>query len=102
MLQWRSYALVFAPVLISIFCAFVAFSALSAPALSDAEVRDRIIQESLRGYSGNCPCPYNLMRNGRECGRSSAYSRPGGAAPLCYPNDISDDMVRAYRKRNGF
>jgi hypothetical protein len=26
------------------------------------------------------------MRNGRACGGRSAYSRPGGAAPLCYPS----------------
>lgn len=75
--------------------------AIAKPALSDGEVRERIIQDSQRGYSGNCPCPYNLMRNGRECGGRSAYSRPGGAAPLCYPKDVTDDMVRSYRKRNG-
>lgn len=76
--------------------------AYALPALTDAEIRERIIQESLRGYRGNCPCPYNLMRNGRECGGSSAYSKPGGASPLCYPKDISDGMVRQYRQRNGF
>lgn len=82
--------------------AFLSAPGLAKPNLSDVEIRERMIQNSLRGYNGNCPCPYNLMRNGRECGRSSAYSRPGGAAPLCYPSDISDDMVRSYRKQNGF
>ncbi len=77
------------------------FPVIAKPALTDAEVRERIIQDSQRGYSGNCPCPYNLMRNGRECGGRSAFSRPGGAAPLCYPKDVTDDMVRSYRKRNG-
>jgi hypothetical protein len=31
-----------------------------------------------------CPCPYDLDRRGNECGGRSAYSRPGGAAPVCY------------------
>lgn len=80
---------------------FVCTAVFAGPALSDGEVRDRIIQESLRGYSGSCPCPYNIMRNGRECGERSAYSKPGGASPLCYPKDVPDDMVRQYRRRNG-
>lgn len=31
----------------------------------------------------------------------SAYSKPGGASPLCYKTDVSDDMVRSWRRRNG-
>jgi hypothetical protein len=27
-------------------------------------------------------------RSGRACAGRSAYSRPGGAAPLCYPSDV--------------
>jgi hypothetical protein len=38
------------------------------------------------------------MRNGRACGGRSAYSRPGGAAPLCYPTDVTAAMIDAYRK----
>ncbi len=35
-------------------------------------------------YVGTCDCPYDRMRNGRICGRTSAYSRPGGREPVCY------------------
>ncbi len=28
----------------------------------------------------------------------SAYSRPGGAAPLCYPADVTGGMVLDWRK----
>ncbi len=84
----------------------VAFSAIAANPLAarttDAEVRGQMIRESLASYPGNCPCPYSTMRNGRSCGGRSAYSRPGGYAPLCYPADISDDMVRSYRQSHGF
>ena len=67
--------------------------------LSDAEIRKRIIAESIEAYSGNCPCPYNLASNGSRCGRRSAYDREGGDAPLCYPRDVSDEMVAQYRER---
>ena len=76
--------------------ALVLIPALSY-AVTDQEVRDMIIKESLQAYPGNCPCPYNLMRNGRSCGGRSAYSRPGGRSPLCYPKDVTDQMVKTYR-----
>lgn len=38
-------------------------------------------------------------RNGSRCGARSAYSRPGGRAPLCYPSDVTDAMVEKYRKQ---
>ena len=44
-----------------------------------------------------CACPDDTMRNGRRCGGNSAYSRPGGARPLCYPTDVSPDMLARYR-----
>ena len=68
---------------------------------SDAEIRQRMIRESIESYPGNCPCPYNTDRAGRSCGRRSAYSRPGGYAPLCYPSDISKLDVEAYRRAHG-
>ena len=66
--------------------------------LSDQEVRRLIIQESIRRYPGSCPCPYNVDRAGRRCGRRSAYSRPGGRSPLCYEKDVSQEMVEQYRQ----
>ena len=50
----------------------------------------KMIAESITSYRGNCPCPYNTAANGSSCGRRSAYSKPGGAEPLCYETDISD------------
>lgn len=38
-------------------------------------------------YTGTCDCPYDLKSNGELCGAGSAYSRPGGRAPICYVND---------------
>jgi hypothetical protein len=67
---------------------------------TDAQIRQELISASIAGYSGNCPCPYNTDRRGRRCGGRSAYSRPGGAAPLCYERDVTQKMVEDYRKRN--
>ncbi|UNM96543.1 hypothetical protein MMG00_01385 [Ignatzschineria rhizosphaerae] len=67
--------------------------------LSDAQVKERIIQESIQSYRGNCPCPYNKARNGSNCGRRSAYSKPGGYTPKCYANDITKREVQAWRDR---
>jgi len=69
-------------------------------AATDAEVRDLIITQSIQSYPGNCPCPYNTMKNGRSCGGRSAYSRPGGRSPLCFPQDVTDQMVKAYRAQH--
>jgi hypothetical protein len=76
--------------------------AQSAPAakITDAQVKDEIVRLSIAGYSGSCPCPYNRDRAGRSCGRRSAYSRPGGAAPLCYAEDVTAKMVADYRAKN--
>lgn len=56
-----------------------------------------ILNESRRGYSGSCACPNDRDRAGRRCGRRSAYSRPGGASPLCYANDVSDASIARFR-----
>ena len=37
------------------------------------------------------------MRNGRRCGGNSAYSRPGGAEPLCYVTNIWQERIDKYR-----
>jgi len=76
----------------------LANATIAKPRLSDLAIKRRIISESIANYPGNCPCPYNLARNGSSCGRRSAYSRPGGYAPICYPNDVSRSDVEAYRR----
>jgi hypothetical protein len=84
-------------------CLGVAFGSSPAVAqrLSDDAIRQLMIEESLRGYRGNCPCPQSVNAKGRRCGASSAYSKPGGQQPLCYPADVSDKMVGEYRARHG-
>ncbi len=74
-------------------------SAPSSPAaMTDEQIRQAIIRQSIASYSGNCPCPYNTDRAGRRCGARSAYSRPGGASPKCFASDVSDAEVERYRQ----
>ena len=69
--------------------------------MTDAQVKQAIIRESIAGYPGPCACPYNVDRRGHACGRRSAYSRPGGYSPLCYPSDVTPEMVWEFRKQRG-
>lgn len=62
-----------------------------------AAIAQKIIAQSINAYPGNCPCPESRDRSGRRCGKRSAYSRPGGAAPLCYITDVTDDMIARFR-----
>lgn len=86
--------------LVLIICFLLFTSHASAKSnLSDTEIVQQIILDSIASYPGNCPCPYNATRNGSSCGRRSAYSKPGGYAPICFPNDVSAEMIENYRKR---
>lgn len=77
-----------------------AVGAVGSEEKTDQEIKQELIRESISRYSGSCPCPYNTDRAGRRCGRRSAYSRPGGSAPLCYEGDVSQAMVDKYRERH--
>lgn len=71
-----------------------------AYAQSDAEIREAIIRQSVQSYPGNCPCPYNKDRAGRNCGKRSAYSREGGYSVICFPSDVSEQMVLKFIENN--
>jgi len=88
---------------LSIAAASAANAAETKPSgqLSNDQIKQEIIRQSIASYPGNCPCPYNTMRNGLRCGGNSAYSRPGGRSPICYPSDVTDEMVEKYRKQYG-
>jgi hypothetical protein len=70
--------------------------------LTAAAIVAIIIQASRDQYHAGgrpCACPDDTARNGSSCGGRSAYSRPGGAAPLCYPSDVTAAMIESYRQR---
>jgi hypothetical protein len=69
------------------------------PSVPDSTIIQRIIAESLASYPSSCACPYNTDRRGRRCGNRSAYSKPGGYAPICYPQDVTKAMIDAFRRQ---
>jgi hypothetical protein len=70
-------------------------------ALTAAAIAAILVKASRDQYHATgkpCACPDDAMRNGRACGSRSAYSRPGGAAPLCYAHDVTPAMIEVYQK----
>ena len=76
----------------------LSFSVEAKQTQSTEQIKQKIIQESIDEYPGNCPCPYNTASNGSRCGKRSAYNRAGGYAPICYPEDVTTQMIRNYKK----
>lgn len=74
--------------------------AARAQSATDVEVTKRIIEDSRQAYYATghpCACPYDVDRRGHSCGRRSAYSRPGGAEPKCFPNDVTAGDLAKWR-----
>jgi hypothetical protein len=69
--------------------------------IAEPRIKKLIIEESIAAYPGNCPCPYNVTRNGSSCGGRSAWSRRGGYAPVCYEREVTPEMVKNYRGPGG-
>lgn len=63
----------------------------------DNEVIHRIIKESISSFPASCACPYNKTHEGSSWGRHSAYSRAAEYGAICYPQDVTLDMIRTYR-----
>ncbi|WP_372393703.1 hypothetical protein ABMY26_00385 (plasmid) [Azospirillum sp. HJ39] len=88
-------------------CAIVAALLIAGAAaardtrLTDDEVKQRIISESIASYPGACACPFSTMRNGHRCGGRSAYSKPGGRSPICYADNVTEAMVARWRRSHG-
>ena len=89
--------------LLSALFVFSALSVQTSSAYDNTEIsaaKRKMIAESIASYRGNCPCPYNTAANGSSCGKRSAYSKPGGAEPLCYETDITDAQAAEWLRRH--
>ncbi len=71
--------------------------AATTSSLSNDRIKQLIIQQSIAAYSGNCPCPYSTAANGSRCGKRSAWSRPGGEEPVCFKDDVTEEMIKEWR-----
>jgi len=94
-LTWIAVCLL---ILLTLALGFATAQTTKAPK-TNTEIRQEIIKQSIASYKGSCPCPYSADGTGRMCGWWSAYSKPGGASPLCFQKDVTPKMVIDYRKR---
>jgi hypothetical protein len=84
--------------LIALLCTVLLQNTLHAADLPDSAIRELLIKQSIAAYPGNCPCPYFLDRAGRRCGARSAHSKQGGYAPLCFPGDVTKEMIEEFKR----
>ena len=56
----------------------------SAPPPQPAASSQPTVVRAREPRPGSCDCPYDYTSSGSRCGGRSAYSRPGGASPVCY------------------
>lgn len=68
--------------------------------LTEDLIKDRIIKESVKQYSGQCVCPYYLKDNGSYCVEESIYFQMDRKGPICYRDDITKNMLEKYKKEN--
>ena len=66
----------------------------------DELVRELIVRDSVASYADQCPCPYNNDAKGTPCGARSAWSKSGGKKLICFSHEVTDEVVREYRKRH--
>jgi hypothetical protein len=65
--------------------------------MTDSEVRRAIILDSIKAYTGECPCPYSRTDDGFRCGDKSKAKQGERPKPVCYPEDVTNEMVERYR-----
>ncbi|TQN53780.1 hypothetical protein FLW98_21265 [Raoultella planticola] len=87
-------------VLVAVFVFVSEMAIAKSNQLSDDQVKQRIIDDSNASYPGTCACPFNTARNGSSCGRRSAWSKAGGASPICYKKEISKAMIKEWHQQN--
>ena len=68
--------------------------------LSDADIREQIVKESIANYEGICPCPYSTHPDGTQCGYRSAFHKKGISKPICYEINVTLKMVEEYRLKS--
>ena len=72
-------------------------TASAAQKQSDEQIKTLLVEQSRANYTGACPCPDNIMRNGKLCAGRSAYSKKNGKSILCSPADVTQEMINTHR-----
>lgn len=79
----------------------LSLGAFSAEKNTDSEIQLIIVQQNLKGFGGECPCPYYKTAEGKVCGDDSTYSQTQGETPKCYHFDVTEEEIQRYREIYG-
>ena len=73
---------------------------LGIKSMTDTEIKEEIVKGSTNDFEGECPCPFSKDQAGKECGDKSAYFVYQSVnRPICFVDDITQDQVKAYRRK---
>ena len=94
---------IFLSTLLGLMAVFFTVPAQANPwycSISDDDIVYMVMLESREGYAGFCLCPADFDARGNQCGKRSAYLRPTPYTALCYPEQVTQEMVDNYRERH--
>ncbi len=59
-------------------------------------IEQEVVNWAIANYNGACPCPFSLDNFGNQCGDQSAWVLKALNAPVCYPSEVTSDMIAKY------
>jgi hypothetical protein len=68
--------------------------------MSDEQVKQAIVDQSISQQKEPCPCPYSKHPDGRQCGKRSAYHKLKEDRPICYTINVTSQQVDDYRAKH--
>jgi hypothetical protein len=68
--------------------------------LANNRVRQRIMAENQAHYDGRCVCPYQTRDTNKQSCKGRHELIKTKPPPICYPRQITDEMVSNWRRRH--
>jgi len=59
-------------------------------------IEQEVVNWAIANYNSACPCPFSLNSFGDQCGAQSAWALKALNAPVCYPSEVTTDMIANY------
>ena len=67
--------------------------------MTDEEIIQTIIYQSIASYPGTSVPPYYRFNNGSRCGNQGAYSKISGCYTICLKRDVTREIIDKFRGR---
>ncbi|VAW20338.1 hypothetical protein MNBD_ALPHA12-2287 [hydrothermal vent metagenome] len=59
-------------------------------------IEQEVVNWAIANYNAACPCPFSLDSFGDQCGAQSAWTLKTLNAPVCYPSEVTSDMIAKF------